>query len=124
MTRISREELKAKLDRHEDVKLVMVLNDWAFRTKHILGSLHFNTPEEALGALKKDDEIIVYCSGVPCVASQWASQWLEARGYRNVYYYAGGLADWEAAGYPLEGEAATAMGVPMLRTRSQVTEQG
>ncbi len=48
MNVISREELKVKLDRGDDVKLVMTLGEWAYRAKHIPGSLHFTTPEEAL----------------------------------------------------------------------------
>jgi len=30
---------------------------------------------------------------------------LRAHGYRNVRCYPGGLADWEAAGHPVEGTA-------------------
>lgn len=43
MKLISREELKQKLDRGDDFKLVMALGEWAYLAKHIPGSLHFNT---------------------------------------------------------------------------------
>jgi rhodanese-related sulfurtransferase len=33
-----------------------------------------------------------------------AYQFLEARGSKNIRRYAGGIQDWEEAGYPLEGE--------------------
>ena len=36
---IEREELKAKLDRGDDFKLVMALNDFAFRAMRIPGSI-------------------------------------------------------------------------------------
>lgn len=104
---IGREELKAKLDRGDDFKLVMALHEWAFRAKHIPGSLHFNTPEEAYEALDPDDEIVVYCSNPACVASQFAYQGLVDHGYTNVRRYEGGLSGWEDAGYPLEGEAVS-----------------
>ena len=45
---ISRDELKAKLDRGDDFKLVMTLHEWAFKAAHIPGSLHFPTVEAAL----------------------------------------------------------------------------
>jgi hypothetical protein len=45
---IEREELKAKLDRGDDIKLVMAMHEWGFRAAHIPDSLHFNTVEEAL----------------------------------------------------------------------------
>ena len=60
MELITREELKAKLDRGDDFKLVMVLGDWAFRAKHIPGSLNISTPEKATQLLKPEDEIVVY----------------------------------------------------------------
>lgn len=102
---IDREELKAKLDRGDDFKLVMALHEWAFRAMHIPGSINFHTPEEALEGLQKDDEIVVYCSNVDCVASQFAYQSLVENGYTDVRRYEGGLDDWQQAGYLLEGEA-------------------
>jgi hypothetical protein len=50
MRLIDREELKLKLDRGEDFKLVMVLGEWAYRAKHIPGSLNLDTIEKALEA--------------------------------------------------------------------------
>ena len=100
---ISREELKAKLDSGEDFKLVMALNRWAFDAMHIPGSLHFDTPEELYASVAPDDEVIVYCSNVDCLASVALYRDLVKRGYRNVRRYAGGLLDWEDAGLPLVG---------------------
>ena len=100
---ISRGELQSKLDADVPIKLVMALNRWAFDAKHIPGSLHFDTPEELYAALDEDDEIVVYCSNIDClagVALYWA---LVDRGHRNVRRYAGGLLDWEDASLPLEG---------------------
>ena len=102
---IERDELKKKLDAGDDFKLVMSLQRWAFEALHIPGSLHFDTPEELLGALNPDDEIVVYCSDPACVGSRFAYKKLVESGYTNVRRYAGGLSDWEVAGYPLEGTA-------------------
>ena len=104
MKLISREELKEKLDQGDDLKLVMALGEWAYRAKHIPGSLHFNTIEEALEALDPNEDIVVYCSNVTCVASVAAYRHLRGQGYKRVRRYAGGVQDWEEAGYPLEGE--------------------
>jgi rhodanese-related sulfurtransferase len=105
---ISRDELKAKLDRGDDVKLIMALNRWAFEAKHIPGSLHFDTPAALYTAIRPDDEVIVYCSHVDCLSSVALYRDLLKRGYHNVRRYSGGLLDWEDAGLPLEGEFATA----------------
>jgi len=99
---IEREELKAKLDRGDDFKLVMAMHEWGFNAAHIPGSLHYNTVEEARRSLDPGDEIVVYCSDPACVASQFAYRWLTEAGYTNVRRYPGGISDWAAAGYELE----------------------
>ena len=57
---IERDELKAKLDRGDDFKLVMVLGEWGFRAKHIPGSLNLSSPEQVPQMLDPKDEIVVY----------------------------------------------------------------
>lgn len=106
MNVIGREELKAALDERRPIKLVMTLGEFGFRAKHIPGSLHIERPEDAVEQLDPDDDIVVYCSDEACYASRLAYIKLEQRGFRRVRRYAGGVADWEAAGYPLEGELA------------------
>jgi rhodanese-related sulfurtransferase len=100
---ISRDELKTKLDRDDDFRLIMALNRWAYDAKHIPGSLHFDSPAELYAAIQPEDEVVVYCSAVDCLSSVALYRDLVARGYRNVRRYAGGLLDWEDAGLPLEG---------------------
>ena len=104
MNLISREELRRKLDRGDEFKLVMTLSAFAYRSKHIPRSLYFETVDEAVAALDRDEEIVVYCADVYCAASIYAYRFLEREGFTRVRRYAGGVADWEEAGYPLEGE--------------------
>ena len=104
---IEREELKAKLDRGDNFKLVMAMHEWGFRIAHIPGSMHFNTVEEAREGLDLDDEIVVYCTDPACVASQFAYRWLIESGYTNVRRYEGGVSDWAAAEYELESDTAS-----------------
>jgi rhodanese-related sulfurtransferase len=103
---VDRAELKRKLDDGDPFKLVMVLGPFGFRAKHIPGSLNFGSPEDALASLEPDDEIVVYCANEACAASVYAQRLLESRGFRDVRRYRGGISDWEAAGFPLEGELA------------------
>jgi rhodanese-related sulfurtransferase len=104
MNLITRDELCEKLTRGDEFKLVMTLGDFAYRSKHIPKSIHFETVDEALAALDPADEIIVYCADVYCAASIYAYRLLEREGFTRVRRYAGGIADWEEAGYPLEWE--------------------
>ena len=103
---ISRDELKEKMDRGDDFKLVMTYHEWAYRAMHIPGSINIYTPEDALSALDPSDEIVVYCTNVGCMASVKAFMILVSHGFKNVRRYAGGLQDWEQAGYALEGDRA------------------
>jgi rhodanese-related sulfurtransferase len=100
---IERDELSRRLGAKDArFKLVMALGEWEFRTKHIPGSLHFADASDMLSALKKDDEIVVYCTNPPCLASVAAYHRLVQEGYTNVRRYVGGIEDWENAGLPLE----------------------
>jgi rhodanese-related sulfurtransferase len=106
MKLITREELRRKMERGDEFKLVMTLSAPAYRTKHIPSSWYFETIGEALAALDPADEIVVYCADVYCAASIYAYRRLEQAGYTRVRRYAGGVADWEEAGYPLESGSA------------------
>ena len=105
MNTIEREELKTKLDRGDDFKLVMTLGELAYQAQHIPGSINLSKLEDIESTLQKDDEIVVYCSDQACIASQAANIMIEKKGYTSVRRYAGGLSDWSSAGYDLEGFA-------------------
>jgi rhodanese-related sulfurtransferase len=110
MNLIGRDELRAKLDRREEFKLVMTLSELAYQAKHIPTSLHFPTARDTLAALNPADEIVVYCADIHCPASIYAYHLLEQAGYTRVRRYAGGIADWEAAGHPLDHGTPLAIG--------------
>jgi hypothetical protein len=59
MRTIGHEELKQMMDRHEPLRLVMALSEWAYQAKRIPGSIHFATMRDALHGLNKEDEIVV-----------------------------------------------------------------
>jgi rhodanese-related sulfurtransferase len=104
MATIEREELRARLEGAEPLQLVFVHGEWAYHLCHIPSSRIFTSLAAALAALRPDDEIVLYCTGDPCASSAVAYRLLTERGYGRVRRYPGGLADWYAAGYPLEGE--------------------
>ena len=104
MQTITSQQLKTKLATGQDIKLVMTVGGWTFRSRHIPGSLGFPSPCCALRELGYDDEIILYSTGQHRQDVVAAFEALTAHGYRNLRCYVGGLADWEAAGYPVEGD--------------------
>ncbi len=100
---ITREELKAKIDRGAQFKLVMTMNEWHFEAEHIPGSIWVADKERAAELLDPSEEIVCYCSDKACSSCRIAANLLEKAGYPNVWHYEGGLRDWERAGLPLEG---------------------
>jgi rhodanese-related sulfurtransferase len=106
MNLITRDELRSKLQRGDDFKLVMTLSARSYRAKHIPLSLNFESAADAVDSLDPGEEIVLYCADVYCAASIYAYRLFEREGYTKVRRYAGGVADWEDAGYPLEGSLA------------------
>ena len=109
---ITRDELKALLDRGEDVTIVEALPEQYYRKGHLPGALllpHDQVDELAPTLLPdKSAEIVVYCANLPCPNSEIAAERLSELGYTNVREYAEGKQDWIDAGYPIE------QGVPAL----------
>lgn len=104
MNTITKEELKLKLDNNENFRFLMCMSEEAFKMKHIPGSVCFDINANQQFSFGTNDVIIVYCSSDECRFSTNAYNFLSQRGYTRIYHYAGGLADWENAGYALEGD--------------------
>jgi len=104
--RISRDELKARLDRDERIAIVEALPEMYYRRAHLPGAL--NIPVERVNELAphllpdKRAEIVVYCANLPCPSSGMAARALIALGYSTVREYVEGKQDWIEAGYPTE----------------------
>ena len=103
---ITSEELRAKMDRGEQVVLVEALPPRYYEDAHLPGAInipHTEVDELAPGLLPdKSAEIVVYCSNRACQNSPQAARRLEALGYENVYDYEEGKQDWISAGLPTE----------------------
>lgn len=108
MDLISRTELRDKLERHDEFKLLMTLSVHAYEEKHIPTSLQAECVEDALAVLDPVDEVVVYCADARCAASIYAYHLLEREGFKRLRRYAGGIGDWEEAGFPLESGPAAA----------------
>ena len=112
---IDRNELKRMLSTgvvdnnhsRSGLAVVNVLGRDAFQHKHIPHSI--NIPIEEIERFEqnfsKDKEIVVYCASGECDASPRAARALSKRGFRNVYDYEGGVADWEENREQIAGSA-------------------
>lgn len=106
ITRISRDELTAALDRGETLVIIDTLPKPAYRKGHLPGAINFPSDDIVDAAPRHlsnlDTPIVVYCANGPCKRSALAAERLQALGYRDVRDYHEGKADWVEAGLPLE----------------------
>ncbi len=93
MKLISREELKAKLDRGDNFKLVNASGEWAFNAKHAPGSINISKIEDARKFLDPNDDTVICCSNPSCIASIIGYQHLTNMGCSKVRRHAGGIVD-------------------------------
>jgi rhodanese-related sulfurtransferase len=104
---ITREELKAKMDRGDDFLLVEALSRAHYESSHLPGAINlpYEFVDEAEEVLPdKGAEIVVYCMNPACSASAEEARELEEMGYSKVLHYAAGKQDWIRAGLPVEGK--------------------
>ncbi|PWE32518.1 sulfurtransferase [Maritimibacter sp. 55A14] len=104
--RISRDQLKAKLDRADVFVLVDTLPDTHYRKSHLPGAINIRSDdivsEAPIRIPDRDTEIVVYCGNGPCMRSSLAADRLLQLGYRKVRDYHEGKADWIEARLPVE----------------------
>lgn len=90
-----------------DVVLIDVRPEPEFRTAHLPGarSVPLDELEDRIRELPDDREIVAYCRGPFCVMSDTAVTLLTRHGLR-VRKIAEGVAEWKAAGLPLDTAVA------------------
>ena len=108
--KITREELKKWIDEKKDFFLIDVLSQGSYEGRHLPNAKHASASEtdflESVEKLVSNKEmvVVVYCASFGCQLSPSAATNLVEAGYTNVYDFKGGLADWQDAKYPFEGE--------------------
>lgn len=101
---ITVEELAAMIDGGAPLRLIDVLEPDHFALVHLPGAE--NIPRAELDRLApelldRDETIVVYCSSADCEESPKAARQLRQLGYRNVFDFEGGIAEWRRRGLPV-----------------------
>jgi rhodanese-related sulfurtransferase/predicted transcriptional regulator len=102
MTPVDRRHLLERVMAGE-VTVLDVRPSAEFRAGHIPGarSVPLNELRQTLESIPKDQEVVAYCRGPYCVLALDAVELLRAEGYRAVRLE-DGVAEWRAAGLPVE----------------------
>ncbi|MBE9560731.1 MAG: rhodanese-like domain-containing protein [Proteobacteria bacterium] len=99
--------LEAKKLYDQGTVFIDVRNPRFYAKGHIPGAFHFdlkyNFDESKLdGVAKKDQPIVIYCSGAKCSRSSRASAKALSWGFSKVHYFRVGIVDWKKAGYAVD----------------------
>jgi rhodanese-related sulfurtransferase len=102
------QDVKARIDAHEQFHLVDVREDNEFAKGHVPGAQHLGKGiiERDIEKLIPDQnaEIVLYCGGG--FRSALAAVALQKMGYQGVVSMDGGWSGWKEAGYPIEQPAS------------------
>lgn len=89
----------------QDLYVINVLDKAMYENCHIAGSIQLELEEvEAfVKNLKKNTELVIYCSNYMCSASGQIAKKLKNLGFTQVWAYEGGVAEWYQMGLPVKG---------------------
>jgi rhodanese-related sulfurtransferase len=111
---ISRDELTAKIARHDHFRLVEVSAEADYHRAHLPGAINLPPNQVARLALKRlrdrNAEIVLYSDGSDSDPAEEAARELAERGYKNVREYAEGKQDWIETGLPIESDKVESEG--------------
>lgn len=102
--------------------VVNVLDKDVYDDCHIKGSIHvpLDHIEQFAQTLDKNAEVVLYCTNFLCTASFYAGKKLISMGFKQVWIYEGGTAEWYQKGFPVEGKCT----YPYLKKVIKKDEQG
>lgn len=94
MKEITVEELKLKIDNHEDFQLIDVREDFEYETSHINGeNIPLATVLMNADKISTEKPVVVHCRSGK--RSAQAIQLLESKGYSNLANLKGGILAWK-----------------------------
>ena len=107
MKPITRDELKAWLDSHEDFILVETLPEEYYNDWHLPGAINVPLDDNFDDQIQqlipdKGQGVVVYCMNLECDMSPKAGTRMVELGYTRVFDYQEGKADWKEVGLPVE----------------------
>ena len=97
----------------QQIVFIDALNDQEYKEGHIPGALRFDPYNPAhfadymaavLPVCEAAEQVVVYCNGGDCDASERAAQYLISAGLPSpkVFIYVGGIAEWKSNRLPVE----------------------
>ncbi len=85
--------------------VVNVLDNEYYKDRRIDGSINVLVDEldAKSDTCVKASKVVFSCTNYYCTSSGWAAEQLAKKGFKNVYAYEGGMAEWHQKGLPSQG---------------------
>jgi membrane protein DedA with SNARE-associated domain/rhodanese-related sulfurtransferase len=125
ISRITVEELKAKIDQHEDMVIVDLRHalDFEADPETIPGAFRMDAKElrEKNDKLPRDRQIILYCTCPNEATSAQLAILLRKQGVQHIRPLQGGLDAWRERGYPVHNTTLTQISSTSLKAATEAT---
>lgn len=104
---VTAEELLDLVDQHDNLVIIDARGQGDYDKGHLPEVIRIKnddvTPETLAAAIPtKDTPVCFYCNGVKCARSADAAAKATAAGYTNIYWFRGGISEWQEKGFPVE----------------------
>jgi len=104
--RISAEEMISLVEKHDNLVIVDARKKSDVSKGFIEGSVSLPNTETTGNTLagqipSKTTPIVFYCNGIKCGRSVKSAKIALAEGYKNVFWFRGGMQEWEEKGLPV-----------------------
>ena len=104
VSQITAEELNKMIEDKADFILIDARPEQMFKQEHITGAISLPADKVDAQTLAKlsdnmEKKLVFYCADTHCPASRIAAAKAFGAGYKYVYEYLGGIAQWKEVGY-------------------------
>jgi len=104
--RVNAEEMIDLVEQHDELVIIDSRKKSDLAKGFIEGSISLPNTETSSASLaehivSKTTPILFYCNGIRCSRSVKAAKVAIAAGYSKVYWFRGGIQEWEAKGLPV-----------------------
>ncbi|MEH6626459.1 MAG: rhodanese-like domain-containing protein [Motiliproteus sp.] len=106
-TLVNAEELIALVEEKDELLIIDARTVADYTKGHLPDSVNLaNTDTNADSLAKtitsKESPVLFYCNGINCGRSVESCKVAVAAGYSNIYWFRGGIGEWNEKGYPTE----------------------
>lgn len=105
-TRVSAEEVIDLVESKPDLVIIDARKASDYQKGYIEGAVSLpnteTTPETLAKVIpSKETPVLFYCNGAKCGRSVKSAKIAVQAGYKNIYWFRGGIEEWQAKGLPL-----------------------